>query len=81
MARSPQMAHKALTPRLLGALRLAPSDGDVSAPEETRVRTQEGPCSPGGLGTETNMSIMRISTAPSQAFSLIWTWVLFPFPQ
>lgn len=45
------------------------------------MRTQEGPCSPGGLGTETNMSIMRISTAPSQAFSLIWTWVLFPFPQ
>lgn len=45
------------------------------------MRTQEGPCSPGGLGTETNMSIMRISTAPSQAFSLIRTWVLFPFPQ
>lgn len=55
------MAHRALTPRLLGALRLAPSDGDVSAPEETRVRTQEGPWSPGGLGTETNTSIVGIS--------------------
>lgn len=61
------MAHRALTPRLLGALRLAPSDGDVSAPEKQRVRMQEGqkvtsrkPCSPGGLDSETDVSFVGI---------------------
>lgn len=40
VALSPQMAHRALTPRLLGALRLAPSDGDVSV-RERRQWSQE----------------------------------------
>lgn len=61
------MAHRALTPRLLGALRLAPSDGDVSAPEKQRVRMQEGqevtsqrPCSLGGLYSEKDVSLVGI---------------------
>lgn len=78
MARSPQMAHRALTPRLLGALRLAPSDGDVSAPEGTRVRAQEGqkftsqrPYTAGGLDSETKMSIV----GTPRGFSLTQTRV------
>lgn len=62
------MAHRALTPRVLVALRLAPSDGDVSAREEKRVRTQEGqkvtsqrPCPSGGLDLQTNMSVLGLS--------------------
>lgn len=77
------MAHRALTPRLLVVFRLAPSDGDVSAPEE---KTEDSggaeshlrkPCSSGGLESIINMSVMGITPElqpqPTQ--------VLFPLPQ